>query len=207
MHVFHSPHKLTHDAGDRIVVGATYNDGNGSNSGHVRIYDWNGTAWTQVGADINGEAANDWFGTAVSMNGSGDRIVVGATYNDGGGSNSGHARVFDWNGTAWTQVGADIDGEAADDRFGYAVSIDDAGDRIVVGAINNDGGGSNSGHVRVYDLVGTTWTQVGADINGEAASDQFGYAVSINNAGDRIVVGANLNDGGGTNSGHVRVLT
>ncbi|GIR59660.1 MAG: hypothetical protein CM15mP65_22410 [Crocinitomicaceae bacterium] len=53
---------------------------------------------------------------------------------------------------SWTQVGADIDGEAADDRFGYAVSIDDAGDRIVVGAINNDGGGSNSGHVRVYDL-------------------------------------------------------
>jgi hypothetical protein len=35
----------------------------------------------------------------------------------------------------------------------------------------NDGNGSNSGHARVFDLVGTTWTQVGADINGEAAND------------------------------------
>ena len=57
-----------------------------------------------------------------------------------------------------------------------------AGNRIVVGARLNDGNGSNSGHVRVYDLIGTTWTQVGADINGEAASDQLGYAVSTNDA-------------------------
>ena len=57
------------------------------------------------------------------MNGAGDRIVVGAKQNDGNGSNSGHARVFDWNGTAWTQVGADINGEAASDQFGYAVSM------------------------------------------------------------------------------------
>jgi hypothetical protein len=42
----------------------------------------------------------------------------GCISNDGGGSNSGHARVFDWNGTAWTQVGADINGEAANDKFG-----------------------------------------------------------------------------------------
>ncbi|GIR59656.1 MAG: hypothetical protein CM15mP65_22370 [Crocinitomicaceae bacterium] len=69
-----------------------------------------------------------------SMNGA-ESNCCGANLNDGNGSNSGHARVFDWNGTAWTQVGADIDGEAADDRFGYAVSIDDAGDRIVIGAI------------------------------------------------------------------------
>ena len=194
------------DAGDRIVIGAYNNDGGGSNSGHVRVYDLVGTTWTQVGSDINGEAANDWFGTAVSINGAGDRIVVGANLNDGNGSNSGHVRVFDWNGTTWTQVGADIDGEAPDDRFGTAVSIDDAGDRIVIGAYNNDGGGSNSGHVRVYDLVGTTWTQVGADINGEAAGDQFGSAVSMNGAGDRIVVGAKFNDlNGAASSGHARV--
>jgi Flp pilus assembly pilin Flp len=158
------------------------NDGGGSNSGHARVFDWNGTAWTQVGADINGEAANDYFGKSVSINGAGDRIVVGAYLNDGGGSNSGHARVFDLVGTTWTQVGADINGEAADDRFGYSVSMNGAGTRIVVGAIYNDGNGSNSGHARVFDWNGSSWTQVGADINGEAASDQFGTSVSINDA-------------------------
>ena len=44
--------------------------------------------------------------------------------------------------------------------------MNDAGTRIVVGARYNDGGGSNSGHARVYDLVGTTWTQVDDDIDG-----------------------------------------
>ena len=52
------------------------------------------------------------------MNGAGTRIVVGGFLNDGNGPNSGHARVFDWNGTTWTQVGADINGEAAYDQFG-----------------------------------------------------------------------------------------
>mgnify|MGYP001386224818 CR=1 FL=1 len=41
--------------------GAVFNDGNGSNSGHVRIYDYNTSteAWAQVGADIDGEAADE----------------------------------------------------------------------------------------------------------------------------------------------------
>ena len=42
-------------AGDRLAIGAP-KDGM-SNAGHVRIYDWNGTAWIQLGADIDGEAA------------------------------------------------------------------------------------------------------------------------------------------------------
>jgi hypothetical protein len=33
-----------------------------SNSGHVRVYNYNGTAWSQLGSDIDGEAANDSSG-------------------------------------------------------------------------------------------------------------------------------------------------
>ena len=47
-------------------------------AGHVRIYDWNGTAWTQLGADIDGEAANDYSGCSVSINAAGDRLAIGA---------------------------------------------------------------------------------------------------------------------------------
>ena len=52
-------------AGDRLAIGALSNDGNGSSagSGHVRIYDWNGTAWLQLGNDIDGEGAGDASGT------------------------------------------------------------------------------------------------------------------------------------------------
>ncbi|GIS21539.1 MAG: hypothetical protein CM15mP122_0450 [Bacteroidota bacterium] len=45
-----------------MAIGAVGNDGNGLSSGHVRIYDYNGSAWVQVGADIDGEAAGDFSG-------------------------------------------------------------------------------------------------------------------------------------------------
>ena len=37
----------------------------------------------QLGSDIDGEAASDYFGRSVSMNSSGDRVAIGAYYNDG----------------------------------------------------------------------------------------------------------------------------
>ena len=52
--------------GTTVAIGAHGNDGNGSNSGHVRIYAWNSatSAWEQQGADIDGEAADDQSGLA-----------------------------------------------------------------------------------------------------------------------------------------------
>ena len=54
--------------------------------------------------------------------------------------------------------------------------------------------GTNSGHVRVYEYSGNAWTQLGADIDGEAASDYSGYSVSLSSDGTRVAIGA-LNDG------------
>ncbi len=41
-------------------------------------------AQTQLGSDIDGEARDDWSGVSVSMNSDGDRVAIGAYYNDGG---------------------------------------------------------------------------------------------------------------------------
>ena len=71
------------------------------------------SSWTQAGADIDGESAGDDSGNSVALSSDGNRVAIGAEYNDGSGSNAGHVRVFDWNGTAWTQVGVDLDGEGA----------------------------------------------------------------------------------------------
>ena len=88
--------------GSRVAIGAYSNDGtNGANSGHVRIYDYDGSAWVQVGGDIDGEAANDQSGRAVSLSSDGTRVAIGAKFNDGAnGSNSGHVRIYDYNGSA-----------------------------------------------------------------------------------------------------------
>ncbi len=187
-----------------LAVGAYLNDGNGLSSGHARIYTWNGSTWVQKGSDIDGEASGDQSGWAVSMPDA-NTIAVSSTYNDDAGSRAGHVRVFTWNGSTWVQKGVDIDGEAAGDKFGYSVSMPDA-NTICAGAINNDGSGSNAGHVRVFTWGGSSWIQKGIDINGEAADDQFGYSVSMPDA-NTIAAGANWNDGNGSNAGHVRVYT
>ena len=66
------------------------------------------------------------------------------------------------NGIIWTQVGLDIDGEAAFDNSGYSVSLSSDGTRVAIGANDNDGNGSDSGHVRIYDLSGNTWLTISA---------------------------------------------
>jgi hypothetical protein len=107
-------------------------------------------AQTQLGADIDGETAEDSSGS-VSLSADGNRLVIGAPWNDGNGSESGQVRVYEWSGSSWTQLGADIDGEAADDYSGE-VSLSSNGNRLAIGAGHNDGNGDHSGHVRVYDL-------------------------------------------------------
>ena len=44
-------------------------------------------SWTQLGADLDGEAAGDSSGFSVSMNAAGDRVAIGATRNDATGAN------------------------------------------------------------------------------------------------------------------------
>jgi LPXTG-motif cell wall-anchored protein len=193
--------------GSRIAIGAPYNDGIGSDAGHVRVYTLINGTWAQTGADINGEAADDNSGWSVAMSGDGSRIVIGAQGNDGTGSDAGHVRVYTLINGTWTQTGVDIDGEAAGDLSGWSVAMSGDGSRIAIGAPYNDGFGSNAGHVRVYTLINGTWTQTGVDIDGEAANDQAGYSVAMSGDGSRIAIGAPYNDGIGSNAGHVRVYS
>jgi hypothetical protein len=138
--------------GNVLAIGAPYNDGNSDISGHVRVYAWNGTAWAQRGNDIDGDGAADGSGNSVSLSANGNVLAIGASYNDGNSFNSGHVRVYVWNGTAWVQRGNDIDGEAAQDRSGYSVSLSANGDIVAIGAIDNDEKGNSAGHVRVFKV-------------------------------------------------------
>ena len=67
--------------GKILVVGAYTNDGNGSTSGHARIYKWSNNSWSQIGSDIDGEAQGDQFGISTSISSNGNRIAVGGYFN------------------------------------------------------------------------------------------------------------------------------
>ena len=190
--------------GSIVAIGAILNDGNGGNSGHVRVFQYDATktsnvtdqnssdfgpvGWRRLGLDIDGETANDWSGISVSLSTDGSIVAIGSYYNDGNGNDSGHVRVFQYASSTWTKLGQDIDGAVAGDFFGISVSLSDNGTIVASGALFNDGNGSNSGHVRVYQYASSNWTQLGEDIDGDAAGDQFGQSVSLSYYDSRIRV-------------------
>jgi len=191
--------------GTIVAAGARYNDGGGNNSGHVRVYQWNGASWAQLGGDINGENSIDQSGYAVSLSSDGFRIAIGAINNDGGGNNAGHTRVYEFDGTSWIQLGSDIDGESASDNSGYDVRLSGDGNRLAISSPKGDLNGSNSGEVRVFEYDGVNWIQMGANLNGENAADEFGTSISLDYLGSTIVIGAPYNDNNGLNTGYAKV--
>lgn len=186
-----------------------------SSKDEVRVFDWNGTNWVQVGNTIQGEANGDAFGQALSFSGSGSILAVGAPRNKGTTSSAevGHCRVFQLVGSTWTQLGNDIDGEFIPNPFsayrsansGSSVALNDSGNVVVIGAPFNSGNGNGAGHARVYRWNGTAWNQWGSDIDGAAVDDNFGTDVSINAEGNILAIGAPLNDGIGVDAGHVSI--
>jgi hypothetical protein len=184
-----------------LAIGATGNDGNGSNAGHVRVYYWNGSVWVQRGSDIDGSAGSNYCGKSVEMSNSGNRFIVGAPYF---GSSLGHARVFEWTGSVWSQVGSDILGEDPNEQFGVAVSISADGSKALVGAIGNSDAGSLAGSARAFQFVSSNWQQIGNDLDGVNANDQCGTAVSISGDAHTLAVSSYLNSTSNPVAGHVR---
>ena len=108
-------------------------------------------AQVQLGTDIDGEAAYDESGWSVSLSDDGTIVAIGAPGNAGNGTDAGHVRIYEYSSGIWSQLGIDIDGEAAGDGSGVSVSLSDDGTTAAIGAYGNDGNGSFSGHLRVYE--------------------------------------------------------
>ncbi len=139
-------------------------------------------------------AALDHFAFSVAI--SGDTVVVGAEFDDGG---EGSAYIFVRSGTTWTQQAKlTASHQAASDLFGYSVGI--SGDTVVVGANFDDvGANADQGSAYVFMRSGTTWTQQQKlTASDGAAFDLFGFSVAI--SGDTVMVGALGDDVGSNNS-------
>ena len=128
--------------------------------GYVRVFSLtsgddiaDADTWNLIGQDIVGDADGDEFGYSVSLSDDGKTLAVGAPYANGkNGDNSGQVRIYRIDDTKpnWIQIGADIDGDAADDGSGYSVSLSADGNKVAIGSPWNDDNGNDSGNVRVY---------------------------------------------------------
>ncbi len=198
--------------GDVIVVGAASEDSNGTNAGAAYVFqrmqggndNW-GEVQKLVAADPE---AGDYFGRSVAV--WGDVIVVGAHREESGGSDAGAAYVFqrmqggldNW-GQVQKLMASDPE---ASDYFGMDVAV--WGDVIVVGAADEDTGGSRAGAAYVYQRMeggNDNWGLVKKLMASDAqANDQFGFSTAV--SGDLIVVGAVSEDSAGTDAGAVYVF-
>ena len=185
-------------AHNKIVVGSSLDDDDGTSSGSVYIYNLDGTG--EVKLTASDAAAGDNFGKSVAIGN--NKIVVGARTRDVGTlENAGSVYVYDLDGTNEVKITASD--AASADYFGASVAI--AHNKIVVGAYLDDAGNNNnltnSGSAYVYNLDGTGEVKLTAsDAN---LNDVLGISVAIGS--NKIVTGSTGDDDDGTNSGSVYV--
>jgi hypothetical protein len=172
------------DSSNRIVITSPSLDNldNGEllGVGGAGIYSWNGVAWTQMGSTIYGDEASDSLGVSVSMNYQGDRFVIS--------DNNGIIKVYSWNGSDWVQMGSNISGEPTE-QAGRSLKINGAGDQIIVGCPTYSEVVESIGRVKIYSWNGSDWI-MSAQIKGSLKKENFGWSVSSNRLGNKIVVGA-----------------
>lgn len=190
------------DDGSWVAVGG---NANGSNYGHVWVYNKPANGWQstttyfqRLGPQPGDHFAYDSFGIcnstkSIQFTPDASRVIIGCY---GKNSNQGAAFIFSRT-TGQYNYEAKItasDG-AANHYFGYAVSISDDGATAFAGAYNYNGG---VGKVYVFRRSGTTWSQVASSQATSSmnlnANSRYGVSLAVDSTGTRMVVGADGNN-------------
>lgn len=144
--------------GNRVVIGSIYHD---SNKGKVRVFEYNGTNWEQIGENFIGVGDNEYLGTDVSLSYDGN-IVSFSAYHNSSNAYKGLVYVYKWNGTEWEKLGKTLEGGFFGERMGYNTSLSDDGKRLCIKSI---GYGGDLGKTQVFEYNGTEWVQIGSNID------------------------------------------
>ena len=178
--------------GSRVAIAEASSSLNIDNESVVRIYEWNGNTWDQMGGDItakNGEYGI--FGASISMSSDGSIVAIGSPSPPNGGF-KGLTRVYEWSGESWNQLGADILGEINGDEAGSSISLNSNGSLLAIGGYDLKRYGNNShekkGFVRIFERAGNQWLQRGEDIEGTVTGDAFGRFLSFSNDGTTLAI-------------------
>ena len=121
---------------------------------------------TQFGSIIEGvphesNPEGDRSGFSVSISNDGTIVAIGGPeyIGENNSYDVGQVRLFKFENNSWVQLGQNIIGEKSGDKSGYSVSLSSDGNTVAIGATENDGGGTASGHVRVFRYSSGSWIQ------------------------------------------------
>jgi hypothetical protein len=198
--------------GTKVIVGAESEDPGGtSDGGAAYIFALSSGSWSQEAKIVaSDKQVNDYFGNSVSMNSDGTKVIVGAQYEDTGGSEAGAAYIFTYSGSSWdTGTKIQASDKQASDYFGNSVAMSSDGTKVIVGARMEDPGGTtDAGSAYIFTYSSGSWgTGVKIQASDKQGSDMFGSSVSMNSDGTKVLVGAAYEDTGGNNAGAAYIFT
>jgi hypothetical protein len=157
-----------------------FTSGKTTSIGSVKVFDYDGSSWNQVGGDILGNE-NSAFGWSIDLSSSGKRLIVGAP-----GDNSYSCVYEETNGT-WEQVGLTPTGYSGEDQEGIKVAISNDGKRIVSSATLANSG---AGKVRIFEESAGQWNQIGSTFSPIVdGSKRIGLYMAFAKNGKRVVFG------------------
>ena len=186
-------------SGDYAIVGAPNHDHEtmGADSGAAYIFQRVGENWnlvTRLLAPYDLGSAGDLFGLSVAI--TGDNAIVGAPRFDFEDvADRGAVYVFNRSEEGWNNIAGYLlnTGGTAGEEFGGSVAIDGSFGLAGAPKYEADGGLTNAGSARLVEDVWDNgiWATQAQHLlvpSERAASDQFGFSVSI--SGDQAIVGS-----------------
>ena len=179
------------------VVGARGDHDNGNRSGSAYVFHTTSGEQNVKLLPYDG-AANDEFGTSVSIRG--EIAIIGAPEDRDNGVGSGSAYMF--NTITGEQIAKLLPSDGSPlDRFGISVAIGSV--TAIVGASGDEDNGDVSGSAYLFDTI--TGQQIAKLLPDDgAAEDYFGRSGAI--SGTTAIVGAFWNDDNGIDSGSAYVF-
>ena len=183
--------------GNNVLIGARNDDTQGVNVGQAHLFDATTGALLRTFDDPT-PTNSDFFGVSVALNG--NQVLIGAQGDNTQGVDVGQAHLFDATTGALLQTFDDP--TPTRDSFGYSVALD--GNRVLIGARNDDTNGMNVGQAHLFDAMtgALLWTFDDPTIT---TADQFGFSLALD--GNNVLIGANGDDTNGSQVGQAHLFS
>ena len=192
--------------GSRFIAGNSGSSQNGTNTGSASVFEYVSGNWTQVGQDLIGESQWDDFGASTSISYDGSIIAIGGPSYDINTFNEGQAKIYEFDGSVWAQMGSTIYGTSKRELLGNSVSLTNDGRKIIIGSPFNGYYVPSYGYSTLYEYTGTDWIAYGDTIHGELYLDECGTSVAFSGDGSTVIVAAPENDEQALQSGQLRAF-
>ena len=139
--------------------------------------------WTKIGNDIDGEAANDYFGDLRQLAISGDGSVVAISSDQNSNNNNGYVKVYKNINSVWTLINDKING--TNSGLGSEIELSKNGNIIAIGDPGND-------NIRILKNENNIWTQKGSNNINDIYNANIGQNLAMN--ADGTVLATTLNN-------------